>query len=555
MPRPERRHDPIALGLLVGAALVVWLTAPPAAAASAVRERGLQLAREGRCTAALPELEQARSQDPGDAEASLASGQCLIRLQRYGEAADAIEAARAVDADLAGVDVSLAIARYHQERPDEARVALARAEARDPDRANLQLYRGLLLLDEADAEGGVAALERARQLDRGYAEPVSSFYSGLALEGSDRQRARQALSRVVAEWPDTAWAKEAERALDRLDASGPQWWVEGSLGVEYDSNVVLKGSGVDLPDEISDEDDWRGVFTASTGSTLYRDELWTLGLMGSYYGTRQDKTREFDTHYPTVSMWLDRVLGDKTVARARYEYGFAWVDDNQYLSEHLFEGSLFRGFGDWGQTAFNLRYARADFLFDTFDVPDGSGVPGGPCSSTTTCGPPGLNEANERNRDGWEIRPGLLHTIPIPDESFPEALGISGASARGGYAYSWYAARGREYAYQEHAFVLGAGANLPAELRFDAEIGFAYRPYRDPSTFPDDTPTDGTEYYLPGSKKREREWNVAASLERALGEHLSLLLAWRYDDNDSTAAVFDYDRHVVGLHLKGHIGP
>lgn len=537
-----------ALHAALGASL---LLAPGSARAADPRERGLELAREGRCTAALPELERARAERPDDAEASLVAGQCLIRLQRYPEAAAAIEAARAANPGLPGVDVSLAIARYHLDEPEAAREALDRAEARDPDRANVQLYRGLLLLDASERDAGLGALSRARDLDPAYAEPVASFYEGIALAEVDRERARRALERVVEGWPGTSWAEEAGRALERLQPEGPEWWLAGSVGVEYDTNVVLKGSGVDLPDEISDEADWRGVWTLSAGSTVYRDDLWTLGVMGGYYGTRQADITQFDTRYPTASLWLDRKLGADTIARGRYEYGFAWVDEDQYLSEHVFEGSLFQGFGDRGQTRFDLRYTRDDFLFGTFDVPDGPGTPEAACDDgLTTCGPPGLNEASARNRDGWEISAGLLHALPLPD-----TLGLTGLSARAGYAFSWYDSRGREYSFQQHAFEVGAAATLPWQLRFDAQVGFAYRPYRNPSTYPDHTPTDGTEYALSGTNKREREWNVAASLELPVGEYLGLMLAWRYDDNDSSAAVFDYHRHVVGLHLTGRIGP
>ena len=71
---------------------------------------------------------------------------------------------------LEGVDLSLAIARYHLEDLDGARVALARAESKNPERAGVQLYRGLLLIDDAASRLGVDALERARQLDPGYAD-------------------------------------------------------------------------------------------------------------------------------------------------------------------------------------------------------------------------------------------------------------------------------------------------------------------------------------------------------------------------------------------------
>jgi hypothetical protein len=91
-------------------------------------------------------------------------------------------------------------------------------------------------------------------------------------------------------------------------------------------------------------------------------------------------------------------------------------------------------------------------------------------------------------------------------------------------------------------------------VTLEAEAGFAYRPYRHPSTFPDPPTGNNQEYPLAGTDRREHEWTVGASLGRALGEHLRLSLDWSYDHNESTAAVFDYHRHVVGLHLQGSLG-
>ena len=541
---------------LFGAVLIVATVAlgvpPDVAAASSERDRALQLAREARCRAAVPELEALLEANPKDGELGLATGECLIRLQRYADAVERLEATRAVDPDREGVDAALAIAFYHAENPEAADEALSRAEARNPDRAKVQLYRGLLLLGESENESGAAALEQASVLDPAYAEPVSSFYQGLALGRVDEERARAALNRVIAGWPGTTWADEARRALAELDAgeSDFSWWLNASIGVEFDSNVVLRGSGVDLPDDISDEEDWRGVWSLSGGTTLYRDENWTVGVSASYYGNRQDDVTDFDIHYPTISGWVDRALAERTFLRGRYEYGFAWVGGDEYLSEHRVEASLLQDFEDWGRTRFELRFLNDDFRFRTVDVA-GPDSPGAGCPpNLLTCGPFGLNEASARNRDGWEFGAGFLHVFPLPD-----LPGLSKNTVRGGYDYSIYDSRGQEYSYMQHGFALGAATTLPWNFQLDVEASFLYRPYRNPSTFPDSTPTDGTQYQLSPNKRREREWLVGAKLTRPLTKYLSLELSWSYDDNDSTAAVFDYDRHVVGLRLQGRVAP
>ncbi|HEX5067774.1 MAG TPA: hypothetical protein VFY49_16765, partial [Myxococcota bacterium] len=64
-------------------ALVLALCATPAFADA--RERGMTLAREGRCEAALGELSQARAATPADVEVLRMIGLCELRLHRYAE--------------------------------------------------------------------------------------------------------------------------------------------------------------------------------------------------------------------------------------------------------------------------------------------------------------------------------------------------------------------------------------------------------------------------------------------------------------------------------------
>ena len=121
------------------------------------------------------------------------------------------------------------------------------------------------------------------------------------------------------------------------------------------------------------------------------------------------------------------------------------------------------------------------------------------------------------------------------------------------YAYTWYETRGREYDHQQHAFSLGGGLMLPLELALSTDVTYAYRPYKNRSTFPD--PDDiglARRYSL--DDRDEHQWTLGASLSRALSAYLSVSLSWRYDNNDSSVEVFDYDRHVVGLKFTGSLG-
>jgi hypothetical protein len=75
----------LAMAFACAQGVVAALPDAAQAASDGVRERALRLAREGRCTSALPELDAARAASPEaaqDAELALRSGQCRMRLHR-----------------------------------------------------------------------------------------------------------------------------------------------------------------------------------------------------------------------------------------------------------------------------------------------------------------------------------------------------------------------------------------------------------------------------------------------------------------------------------------
>ena len=54
---------------------------------------------------------------------------------------------------------------------------------------------------------------------------------------------------------------------------------------------------------------------------------------------------------------------------------------------------------------------------------------------------------------------------------------------------------------------------------------------------------------MKGSDRRDRIFWLGLALERPLTESLSLAARWAFIDNRSNVDVFDYDRHVFGLHV------
>jgi tetratricopeptide (TPR) repeat protein len=557
------------------ALLLAFVCEPPAWAVDepeVLRLRAETLAAAGRCEEALRVVERARRVASDDGRLAHIAGQCELRLRRYPQAVESLEEAKRLAPELADLDLHLAMARFHLGDLAGSERALGDARARTPERAEIDLYEGLIRLERAQMREAAEALERARRRDPLAVEPIASYYAGVAWRSAaEEARAREALQRVKRESPDSPWAVEAERALteraamkglpDRRDLGGEHQaerplgsmapdqprasWMLLSAGFEYDDSVVLKGSGVVLPEEISHDGDGRVVWTAEIGTELLRSEDWFLGFLAGYYGSVHDDLEDFNVQYPSATVWLDRRITESSTARLQYDFGYGWVGGSDpYLANHVLTPALFHAWPRWGTTRFFAELHKSNFLFSSDDAPDGTpgASPGDPCPvPLASCGPFGANESRARNRDGYGTIAGFDHALPLDDGK---------TELRGGYRFHYYGARGREYSYRGHEVNLGVQRQLIDGLMLDLGASYTYRPYRHPSSFPDpDELVFGEQYRLSSIRRREETLQFDAIVEWEFSDRLVGSLRYSYLDNDSNTAVYDYDREIVGAFL------
>lgn len=509
-------------GARSGARLALWggacaaallLAGAPAAGADeradVLRLRAEQLAADDDCEQALEVLERARAVDASDARAWRLAGRCQLRLQRYGAAADSLARAAEIDPRLEDVAGLRGIALYHTGDLEGARAALERARDRgEGDPAEIDLYTGLVLLQQARVREAAVALERARRAAPGRVDPVASYYAGLAWRAADeRERAEEALRRVTDEHEGTPWAREAERALERRRTRGGRPWALVRVGLEYDDNVVLRGDDVELPGEISDEEDGRAVWYGEGGAELFRRGPWSGGLFGSYYGSAHFDLDQFDTHRPTVGGWVDRELGRHSRARLRADVGYAWVDYDDFLFDQRAELSFLHDWGDAGETELFVGQELDNFFLH---LPDATA---------------------ELNRDGLGVGTGVRHYLGLLDGDLV---------LRGGYRFQRFRAESTEYDFDAHRVSLGATAVLPLSLTWEVEGRYTWQPFEGHSILEAD----------PGSDERtDQRWEAATTLRLDLTESWAVSAAYSYVDVDSTVGPFDYDRHIVGGYL------
>jgi tetratricopeptide (TPR) repeat protein len=480
--------------------------------------RANTLARAGRCDEALALLAQSGS---GSARAALLRGQCHIDGKRWGEAITALDEALRLDPQLADAQLPLAIARYQVGDLEGARSALAATPPSAQQRAEYHLYRGLLLLEgERSAEAG-EAFDRARELAPGEMGPIAAYYSGIAWQSAEeRARANAAFDRAIELAPDSEWAKQAKIARDG-PPPGPltRWgWVQ--VGAEWDSNVVLRGHGVDLPSEYGNESDGRAVWVVHGGAELWRSGAFSAGLSGTYYGSAHFDLTDFDEHRPTLSPWLDYRISEKTLFRLRYDIDYAWIDQDDFLFDQQLTPTLYHDWGKAGRSELSAHVAYLDYKFPV--GPDNPGTPR-------------FDENAYRDRDGWGWAVTAEHSYPLTPE----------LSLIGGLGYAGFAADGGEYDFDGFDVYVGVEALLPAKLALRGVTGVGYWPFDNPSS-QFDPPGSG---FYESDDREDVAARVLLELERELGSGFWLLGRYRYHNRKSNVDVFDYDRHIVGLYV------
>ena len=566
---------------LMAGVLALFHAASPGAAqgdGEVARLRAERLAAMGQCEEALPLLAALREQRPDAARPHLVTGQCQLRLKRYADAVASLEAAAQRAPDDPEISLHLGMARYHLGDVSAAAQSLAEAESGGlTGRPELDLYLGLLALARAENEEARVRLKSARRADRGRLDPLASYYGGLAAAAEGEQRrAAQNLQRVIDKHPGTIWAEQAQvRLLEVRDTRPTRWWVEATTGIEYDDNVVLRGSGVTLdPSLISSQNDHRAVWSVEAGYELVHTRDWTLGVLGTYYGTAHDDLEDFNVQFPGVSLWADRRFDGGDLARFQYDFGYAWLGGSEpFLAVQALTPNYYRNWGDAGVTRFLTVFERRNYFAASVDVADGRGSPGSLCSVSFPCGPPGINEESARNRDGWGLQVGFDDTLAIgggfgtgePDPNPAPGERNARFFVRGGYRYHFYSARGSEYSYDGHEVNLGVRMLLPLEFALEVKGSYQFREYRNRSTFPD--PEDlfavrlpsgrirGLEYDLSGKDRSDDLAEIELILERPITKNLTLAARYVYYDDASNVDVFDYNREVFGLYATFRFSP
>ena len=471
----------------------------------------------GELQAAERSFAQLTEENPADVQAWYFLGLSRLDQGRPQAAVEAFDEALRLDSSLTEVYSARAKAHIQLRHFDQARADLAVFE-RDPAwEAQAAYLQGQLHFAEGDLEAAAEAFRRARAAG-GVEQMSAEFYEGLTyLRMRELVRARTVFRESGSGADRDPTVAAASRQLDAVLAAQQRaarpWEFQISAGVEWDSNTILLGSNVGLPQDISGVEDWRFVVQPRGSYSLYRNQKVDFGIEGNGYFTFQDDLPDFNIASYQGGPYLNYRVNDRLFASARYGYNYIEFGHEKYMTRHVVTPQVTLVHPNRGYTSMFYQLQAKKFYQEVSDPFD---------------------------RDGENHVFGIVQGITLP-----AWLGKEGQTSNLELSYRYDMQRTDGANYEGDFHILGVTYYTPLpilDLRADVGVTMAFENYDHPNTL--------------DSRQRRREdteIRLTAGLTRELFKNATLRVDYTYADRDSnirTAAnehPFDYDRHQVGV--------
>ena len=467
--------------------------------------RGLVDFHAGRYAEALKLFDRAVQADPNDPYALYYRGVTEGRMGDYSAAVTDLRSAVEKKPDLPQAPLELGGALVQAGNNRDA-IPWLEAAQRDPaSDGQASLLLGVAQFRLGDLDTARANLTRAATADPTLAVPAR-YYQGVVDYRAGRTADAQAQFSYVAKTsPESAVGREAAAFLDRMLLTGapPPYQVYGSVGFQYDSNVVLAPSNEALKQAlaISQQSDERFTLNAGGIYTLaWPSAHANLSLGYDFFQSLHVDLHQFNLQDHRLSAQLVTSQGPFQFGiLARYDYYF--IDNEQsFLQEGLALPWMTVSEGADGRTEVFYRMRRRDFLKHPY-----TGV-----------------------LDAFNNAVGVRQFYYL---GAPERFVVAGYRFDNEDPIN---AAGDQYGYNGNEVNAGIGWAFPWGFRAEADYAFRHEIYQEASTAT-----------APGGERRKDNQNEAVvAITKQLTPHLQVTAAYFGTYNDSNKPVFQYNRNV-----------
>ena len=441
-----------------------------------------------------------------------------------------------------GARTGLAAVLLRHKRPRAAVKVLKTGVARRPDSAALHAFLGRAYIELGRGQKAVEHLHRAEDLapeypDLDYWLGVAHLQAGQNWEALDRIRAAEprtltmlenlglyecvALARVGATGPAIEGFTEIHRQAAGTplgDLAGrlkmatqpgvrPARRLRGSVraGLRYDDNALVLPTTAMAGIQEADSASFGGLLQARVAYDVVQDNRAGLTAGYSYLQTTNFSEHEADLLDNAVFLagaLRSELRGVPTQFGLRVDGNYLTVDFESFL----------QGLAVTPTASFQVRPGAVTTVFGRYLRHDYKRQ--------------GRLDGTPRDRDAYNWVAGMVQTLRLPWYD---------AQVQGGYRYTWSAADGADFDYGAHQLLGGVRVPLPVEdlaLTVGGEVHF--RDYENRDSVANECRED-TQYVAYGA------------LQYDIDAHWAVALEFRYDRNDSSLALNDFERNVVSV--------
>lgn len=469
--------------------------------------QGLAALNDGRTEAALLLFTRALDQDPADVDALYYRGLARARLEQFASAIEDLSRVVSERPGMHAAQMGLGYAYYAARKYSAAEIHLAQVGRHSPMAGRARFYLGMARMRSGQPAAAAEAFGEAEELDASLATTARYYHGVAAVRSGDREGAREKFLAVKDQTDKPALARAAAEQLEELGA-GRSYRLYGSVGFEYDSNVVLVADDDTLGDAeldsigVSNKDDGRTVIAAGAFYTPYQRDGLGVSLGYELFQSVHFDLSEFDLqdHRATLGIAYERspiTLGVATT------YDYYLRQTKSFLGEVAVLPWLRHTSERWGST--DLYYRMEDRTFHGIHF--GKDV--------------------EDFRGGRNHAAGIAQTVPLAGGAGYVSLGYRFDHDDADHS------DGRAFDYDGHLLDFELGWSLPAGIELATGYSYKYEDYASQS--------DGRE---------DNVHHAKLALRRALTDVLAVRAEYRATVNDSNEDLYEYERHVATIALE-----
>lgn len=283
---------------------------------------------------ALSLFKKAREEDPKSTVAAYYLGLTYKQLQDYKAAIPNLTDAVTAAPKIKGALIELVDCYYQTNKLDEAKKWIREAETEGIRPAQVAFLKGLVLAKEGSSDEAIRSFENAKALDPAMTQ-ACDYQIGIAhLKNKRFVDAQKAFKEVIIRDPGTNMANFANAYMDALEkreeAMRPIKLTAG-FAVQYDDNVVLKPDDSSLAADISDQSDYRYVYTARGEYDKRFNDNFGIKLQDSVYYGKQNKIGFYNTFTNTATV-QPAFYSEESLLALPVGFTYTQVNDRTYLT-------------------------------------------------------------------------------------------------------------------------------------------------------------------------------------------------------------------------------